>query len=221
MAIDQTPAVIPVTVSWRLRNARTHVEREFEQSELAIEGEARIVGLGRKIGILLNERGYTWAQINDLMTNEADTDWRAVLGLIDLAGDAAPDIVADAATILLGIYPANEDGTPNEAFEADRRFLRSAVSVAKFVEMVDIFRHQNDYARMLAPFGLTLSNAMAAFAGRSSAPVPSPDPSGPQQVVGIDGSMVELEPFGTPRQTPTMTEAQPSESAINSEVSPD
>jgi hypothetical protein len=194
MAENQSPAVVTGTVEWELRSARTKAVRTFEQSELSIEGEARLVSLGRKLAVALGEMGYTLDELASVLNDEERTDWQFIFEVLTKAADYVPDLAADFGTVLLGIYPTEEDGTPNGAFETDRRFLRSALNMRTLVEMLQVFTVQNDYRRVLAPFGRTLSGTMAALRGRpQSVPSDTAEPSSAEQVVGTDGSLIDLE----------------------------
>lgn len=217
-----TPAVVPMVSEVVLRNGRTRAIRTFEQSELSIEGEARLVGIARKIADVLAQTGYSWSQLTDVFTNEEFTDYQIVWDVVEKVGEYAPDLVADIGTILFAIYPTDENGVPNAAFEEDRTFLRGALNIRRLVEMFQTFVAQNDYRRLMAPFGLTLTETMAVLRGRpASADAPgSGAPSSDGSVVGLDGSPLDLmpeEPTETP-STPSTTE--PPESANETSSDP-
>lgn len=217
MAENPTPSVVPTTFEWPLRNARTREERVFVQSELSIEGEARLVGLGRKIAAILAAAGYTFEQVKDLFTNEEQTDWLRILNMIADASESMPDLVADAATVFFNIYPTTEEGAPNPDYEIDRRYLRGSLNLSKMEQVIEVAAAQNDYARLLGPFAATLSDTMAALRGGPSG-AELPTSSVPGRVISSDGSEIEIEPLGSP--TPSMTEAPASASETPSEVSP-
>lgn len=218
------PAVVPTVAEVTLRNARTKVTRIFEQVELSIEGEARLVSMGPKVAQVLDESGRTWTELQDVFTNVISTDYKVVWDLLTVSATYAPDLVADLGTILLGIYPTDEAGAPNPDFEADRTFLRGALNIRQMVELFATFVAQNDYRRILAPFGLTLTETMAVLRGRPASVDESgtDEPSSGGLVVGLDGSPIELlpdEPTETP-STPSTTEVAASESATSSDPSP-
>jgi len=185
-------AVIPPSVEWTLRNARTKDVRVYEQSELSIEGEARLIVLGRRLGDVLTEGGYSWNDIPDVLGDESRAgDWAKGVEMVTYLAQYAPDLIAEAATVLLGVYPTNEDGSRNADYESERVFLRGALNVTRFVDMVRIFIAQNDYQRLIAPFSQTLAGAMGNLAAGT-----------PASLDGEAPSSAPPEPSGAPSATP-------------------
>lgn len=208
-------AALGATVEWRLYNPRRKETRTFEQGELSIEGEARLIGLARKFGTVLGEAGYTFGELGALMDGEGATDWPKALGLIEAVASFAPDLVADAVTVLFGIFPTNEDGTPAADYEDTRLFLRGAVNSAKVNDIFRAFIALNQYARLVGPFSATLAEAMDAYAAPAASA--SSAASGPLAIVGTDGSVVALETSES--EATTTTEPKTSETATPSGVS--
>ena len=205
-------AALPGAYEWTLRDPRRDEARHYMQTELSLDGEAALIALAPKLGAILKDAGYTWADIYQLTDEKADIQWDEVARLVAHIARFAPALIAEATAVLLGIFPTDEDGQPNPTYETELAHIRRAMNVARFVEMVRIFMAQNDYARMLAPFSPTLANVMGGLASGSEQ---SPDDSSTQQVVSADGSTLELEP-----SPPTRTgEAQPSEPEDSSEPS--
>lgn len=193
MSDEPGSAVAVTTVEWRLYNPRRQETRTFEQSELTIEGEARLIGLARKFGAVLEDAGYSFGDLGEFFDETKEVDWPKALSLIERVSQFAPDLIADALTVLLGIYPTNEDGTPNGDFEDTRLFLRGAVNIAHLSDIIRVFVSQNEYARLIGPFSATLSEAMDAYAAPRNASGTF-DESGAQAIAGTDGSTLLLEP---------------------------
>lgn len=226
MSDEPGSAVAVTTVEWRLYNPRRKESRTYEQAELTIEGEARLVGLARKVGAVLADAGYTFGQLGEFFddtrtdpeTGEpVGVDWPKALTLIEHVAQYAPDLIGDAMTVFFGIFPTNEDGSPNPDFDDHRLFLRGAVNIAKVTDVTRVFLAQNEYSRLIGPFSATLSEAMDAYAAPGASA--SSEVSGPQAIVGGDGSTVLLEPE-TSSDT-TTTEPSTSETETPSEPSPD
>jgi hypothetical protein len=212
---DLGPAVAPPVVEWRFRNARLGEERTYQQTELSIEGEARLIGIATRVGETLRGAGYTWGQIGDMFDTENDTGLDQLLGLVVNVAPAAPDLVTDATCVLLGLYPTDEWGKANRDFDNDRAFIKSTVNTTRFSEMLQILLLQNDYQRLIRPFSKSLASAMGSLTGNASEPpAPSPPDYDLKPVELMDDS---TEPDSTPspkkRTTGTSTRrtATPSE----------
>jgi hypothetical protein len=150
-------AVFPPTVEWTLRNPRTKETRTFEQSELTIEGEARLLALVQQTAQALSATAFPWDKLAALFDPAvAALDWTAGAEMLGMISTQLPDVVAEAAVIFLGIYADNEDGTRNGDYDDDKRFLRSALNFTRFVDLVKTFAQQNDYQRLSLPFGRAL-----------------------------------------------------------------
>ena len=159
--------VFPPSVPVTLRNPRSEEVREYIQTELTIEGEARLLGLVHETAAKLNDAGFPWDQLGPLFDEREPMDWVMATDLLARVATVAPDAITDAVTIFLGIYPTNEDGSRNADYEDERRFIRSAVKFATFVDMVKTFAEQNDYQRLADPIGAILGQA--ARTGMASA----------------------------------------------------
>jgi len=199
-------AAIPGTWEWSLYNSRRHESRSYVQSELALDGEARLVGIATKVGAVLTEGGYTWGDLYDLTDENRQIDWAELSKMVSHLVQFAPDLISETAGVFLSVYPTDEDGVPDPTYSDQVKFIRGALNVARFVDMVRVFMQQNDYARVLAPFSRTLSETMAAIAGdpQGSPSTPSPDPSSEVSVMGSDGSTILVEPASP---TPEVSES--------------
>ncbi len=219
MTIEATSAAIPPTFEWTLYNRRRSETRTYIQQELTIDGEARLVQMGTKIGAVLADGGYTWADLWDLTDERNDIDWVEVSKMVGHLSQFAPDLVADAATVMLGVFATDEDGRPEPDYHDHVRFIRGAINVSRFVDMVRVFLAQNDYARVLAPFSRSLSGTMDAFSGgaQGDTSATEPEPSSGQPVMASDGSTVLVDPITT---NPTAT-ASGTETATSSGASSD
>lgn len=161
VAARPTPDIaLPPITTWQLRNVRTKESRAYDQSELSIEGEARLLTLVRDAGAKLNEDGFDWQALIDLFEPSKDMDWFGATKLLGVVAAQLPDVVAEAATIFLGVYPTNEDGSRNADFEGEKRFIKGAVKFTTFIDMVKTFAEQNDYQRLADPIGAILGTTM-------------------------------------------------------------
>ena len=148
------PGPIPPSVEWKLvrRSGADSEERTYTQSELSIEGEARILGMGTKIGALLKEKDFDINRIANMIQSEGDLDWDAIFEAITLVTENAPALVAETALTFVSIFPTSDDGTPNREYDDHQKFMRGAINVSKFTQMVRVFVAQNDWERMARPF---------------------------------------------------------------------
>lgn len=144
---------IPSTVEWSLRNQRRKDTRHYEQTELSIEGEARLLSLARRTGeVLQNEAGLDFDRIADMFSPDSKLDWGYIYHLADVVLERAPEIVTDATLVMFSIFPTEEDGTPNKNYEDERLFVRGAINLSKFSAILQVFAEQNDYRRLAGPF---------------------------------------------------------------------
>lgn len=151
-AID--PGPIGAFYEWRLQKkvrGGEPEERTYEQSELSIEGEARLLGMARKIGTLLKARDFDLAKLAT-MVNTGEPDWDLIVDALALITEEAPKVVAESVLILLSIFPTQEDGSPNPDYADHEQFIRHSVNSAKFHDMLRVFITQNDYQRLARPF---------------------------------------------------------------------
>lgn len=210
---DTTSVMSPGVFTWELRNGRRRETRTYEQGEVAIEGEARLIGIARKVGVVLGEAGYTFGMLGEFFDENREVDWDKALALAEHVALYAPDLIAETVTVFLSIYPTNEDGTRNASYDDEVAFLRGAINTARFVDMARVFMATNEYAKLIGPFSQTLSETMAAYGGPAGVTdAASPEPSGPQAIVSSDGSTVLLDDNDSPESTPTLGEASQSES---------
>lgn len=199
----------PIAIEWHLINKRTKEQRTFEQIELAIEGESRLIGIARDVAAVLTVKGYTFQSVLDVVGN-AGNDFGILLGFLNDVADEAPATIGDLLTVLLGVYTTNIDGSTYTDYDADRRYLLQSVNVATLADMIRVFTKQNDYQRLIDSFRSTLTGTMdvlgAGDTGASSEPLPE------GQVVSADGSIIALDPetTGIP-EPPTRSSETPSE----------
>lgn len=179
MTSPRDSAVVPPIVEWRFVDVRASEARTFQQTELSIEGEARLISLASRVGEALRAVGYSWAQIGDVLDN-GSVDQMVSL-VVDLA-PAAPDLVTDAAMVMLGLFPTDVFGNPEPEYDADRLFIRHTINITRFADMVTVLMAQNDYQRLLRPFSRTLASAMGSLSGQASGAEPSSDDYGLEPV---------------------------------------
>ena len=174
-----TPAdsgpIAPV-VEWQLKSKGAEGEtRTYEQSELSIEGEARLLGMARKIGAVLKDADFDLGKVSNMIDSTDPVDWDIILDGVALVVENAPDLVGESTLILLGIFPTDEDGSPNPAYAEHLIFIKRTVNTAKFSDMLRVFIAQNDYERIARP----LWNRFAQAATPTPTPTPdSPPPTG-------------------------------------------
>lgn len=171
-----TSVGMPPTRRWTLRNARSGETREFQQSELPIEGEARLLAIVNDTAVKLVDTGFAFEKVPALF-DDGPTDWDVVRDLLGAIVAFAPDAIVDATTALLNIYPTNEDGTRNAEYDKDWRFLKGSVKSTTFVEMLQWFAETNDYQRLAAPFGEIIGRAMAPVMTDQPSTTPMSDTS--------------------------------------------
>lgn len=156
----------PGSAEWTLRNPRTGEIRTYEQVELTIEGETRLVSLAQKLAVAVREAGMDWQQLESLF-DDGPFKWDLALDALGTAARFAPDLIADAACVMLGVFPVDEDGNRNEKYEDERRYIRSSIKLAVFFEMLQVLGRQNDWRRLLAPFSQVLGQDLGAPANKT------------------------------------------------------
>jgi len=148
---------VPAFHEWNLKSTirppkgQPAEERKYEQGELSIEGEARLLGQARKIGAILKDRNFNLDAIS-VMVNTGEPNWDVIFEAMTIVTEEVPRLIGESACVLLGVFPTLEDGTPNPEYEDHERFLRNALNTAKFVDMLMVFVDQNDYKRLARPF---------------------------------------------------------------------
>jgi len=167
MADQQAP--FGARVEWALTHKRSGETRTFVQTELPIEGEARMLGLVRQIGETLKDKAFDWERLGGML-DRGDLEWDFILQSIHLVEEEGPQFVVDSAAILLGVYPTNEDGSANQSYEADKAFIRGSINTDLWTRMLRTYADQNDYQRMVRPFWERL---------RPTIILPGDQPSGP------------------------------------------
>lgn len=196
---------VPTTVEWTLRNARRKDERHYEQSELSIEGEARLLGIARQAGDVLTAADFDWDRLTEMFEPGKPMDWPYVFRLLDLVIERAPDIITDMALVLLGIFPTTEDGQPNPQYNDERAFIRGAVNTSRFSAMLQVFADQNDYRRLAGPFWNRLfALGEQALGPMTGAPQTSDDETGPVRLANsLQPDTADDDTSSEPSQLPT------------------
>lgn len=150
-------AEAPGVHEWTLRNKRTGEVRTFEQAELTIDGEVALFHLLQRAIVSLSEKGYPFdrlvAAINRPTT---EFDWREIADLLGKALYELPSLASEAACVLFGIFPFDENGGRNKDFETEKAYIRKSLDVATLVEIVKVAMEQNDYERLARPFSEAL-----------------------------------------------------------------
>lgn len=160
---DLGPAGYPPRVTVEIVHKRTEEKRQYLQTELAIDGEAQLLGLVEQVGIVLSEREFPWETLAKLFDAEGQAALDArqlgpdVVKMLGAVVAAVPTAIKDSACIFLGIYQFDADGTRNPDWEREREFLGGALTFTAWVDLVRTFLAQNDYQRLAAPFGEALA----------------------------------------------------------------
>jgi hypothetical protein len=182
-------AVVPPLYEWRFRNLRAGEERTYQQTELSIEGEARLIGIAARVGEALRQAGYSWGQIGDMFDESSDSGVDQLLSLIANVAPATPELMTDAACVLLGLFPTDDFGRPDPEYDGHRVFIRRTINLTRFGDMLWVLLAQNDYQRLVRPFSKTLATAMGTRLGTvSEVSAPSPDAYSLEPVALADDS---------------------------------
>ena len=155
--------------------------RLYEQTELTIDGEMALIALGNRAFSSLTATGYDISRLGDIFPDEMhvqDINWGAVTDLLSAIASAAPPLIAEAAAVLVGIFPTDENGARNPNYADEVSFLRSSIGLADFVEMLETFLSQNDIERLRRPFERAMRTFLE-YGARAVPPAaqPSPEPS--------------------------------------------
>lgn len=220
---QERSASVPEAVEWTLRHPRTKEVRHYEQIELVIEGEARLIGLARNAALALRSAGYSWDQLTSLF-DDGPFNFELGFDLLGVVIETIPELAVEASMVAFGIFPVLPDGTRNEQYEGERAFLRGTIKTAHLWDMYEIARQQNDFARLLGPFSKTLAGALGRPAGGPQSPGqqddsetglrPPFDPWTPQDEAALQTSRAQTQTSTTdPKASETAT---PSDSSPNS-----
>lgn len=170
---DLGPAGYPSRMDVKLTHKRTGQERTYQQTELAIDGEAKLIGLVERAGMILSEREFPWDTLAKLFSDEgqAQLDPKQLgpdaMKVLSIVASAVPDLVIDSTCLFFGIFEFDEDGTRNPEWETERKFIRGAVGFVQWVDFVRTFIGQNDYQRLADPFAQAFT-AGARMGNRSA-----------------------------------------------------
>lgn len=144
----------PAIVEWTLTNPRAPKEartRTYEQAELSLAGEARLLGLARTVGQALSSEEVDLNRLA-IMFDRGDIDWDLVLEMLGMLSEVMPDALAEFALICFGIFPSDEHHQRNDRWEDEREFLKEALNLSKVAAIMQTFAAQNDYVRLARPF---------------------------------------------------------------------
>lgn len=167
MPQSSSTVAVPDTRTWSL-TSKAGVTKTFEQSELTIDGEVRIVQLANATIQSLNKAGFPWEEVATVVDKQGDWDWAKLSGLLSLAVTEVPEFVSESACILFDISPFDEEGRRNTAYESDKLFIRKSINFAKWIEVMQTFVDQNDYERLIRPFGLALTRTLGTMTATPS-----------------------------------------------------
>jgi len=152
---------LPEIKTWELRD-KTGQIRTFEQTELSIEGEVRLVQLAGITVRRLNDQGFPWEEVAKVFDENNTIDWVAASDVLMLAIAEMPEIVSESTAILFGLYPVDDNGIRNKEYDTDKKFIRQALNFTRWVDILTVFTEQNDYQRLARPFSLAVTKAMNA-----------------------------------------------------------
>ncbi len=157
-----TPEVVrPPIVEWTLTAKKTAEQRVFYQSELTIDAEVALLTLASKSMARLVEMDFPIGELANLQKEDGDLDLQLAATLVAKAGPLMPSIASESATILFGYLPTDDYGRRDPAYDETVAFVRSALGIAQWYEVIQTFMGQNDVQRMIAPFGEALKQGVA------------------------------------------------------------
>jgi hypothetical protein len=156
---------------WRFRHRLSGDERIYEQRELSIDGEAQMFRFLAMAVRRLKEAEFPFARIGEVFPETEEDLAKVPVDLVaEMAGvlfSEAPELLTEAAAIMLGVYPF-ERGKRNRVFTEEVTFLRQSMHLADAIEMFLVFTEQNDIGRLKRPFSAALTRfggtAMEAMA---------------------------------------------------------
>lgn len=151
---------LPDVKTWEVRNKKTGEVRTFEQSELSIEGEVRIVQLAGKTIQKLSTTGFPWDELARVIGESGDIDWNKASDMLMMVITEVPEFVAESTAILFSLYPVDDNGKRNPEYDKDKVFLRQGINFTQWVEIIETFTLQNDYQRLARPFSMAAARAM-------------------------------------------------------------
>lgn len=162
----------PAVQVWTLTFKKTGEQRDFNQSELTIDGEAALMGLASRAIGELNAQGIPISAIGSMADLNGNVDWGVVTRLFTQASPLIPKLGSEAAAILFGYYPMDEMFKPEADWAPTVKWLRGAITIPLLVDFLQTFVAQNDYKRLSGPFAAAVR--AAATLGQSQAPSPTP-----------------------------------------------
>jgi len=157
--MSSQPVALPEIKTWELRD-KTGQVRTFEQTELSIEGEVRLVQLAGITVKRLDTEGFPWDEVAKIFSETDNIDWAKASDILMLAIVEVPELVAESTAILFGLYPVDDNGVRNNSYDTDKKFLRQALNFTRWVDILTVFTEQNDYQRLARPFSLAVTRAM-------------------------------------------------------------
>lgn len=151
---------LPDVKTWELRDPKTGETRTFEQTELSIEGEVRLVQLAGLTIKRLNEQGFPWEEVSRMFDDTQTLDWAKASEVLTLAIAEVPELAAESCSILFGLFPTDDNGIRNPQYDDDKKFIRKSVNFTRWIDILTLFTEQNDYKRLARPFSLAVTKAM-------------------------------------------------------------
>jgi hypothetical protein len=144
-------------------------ERHYTQQELTIDGELQLFAIANRSVSALSDAEFPFHRLGELFRAESvskvgDVDWALASEMLSHAAGAAPLMVAEVAATMLGQHATDGRGRRDPAFDEEVAFLRQAMHLSDFVDMVETFVAQNEVERLRRP----LARAWRAFLERGA-----------------------------------------------------
>lgn len=149
--------VRPQIAEWELADPKDPGNRRmFYQSELTIDGEVALLSLASKTISTLVAMDFPLSELANLQREDGELDVQLAARLAALAGPAMPPFAAESAAIVFGYLPTDDFGRRDPDFDEHVRFIRKALRLTRWYDIVQVFMEQNDVERMIAPFANAL-----------------------------------------------------------------
>jgi hypothetical protein len=165
----ETGVISPPIVEWTLgakaadRTSdrwKTGDVRVFYQSELTIDGEVALLSLVSRSVASLADQNFPLTELGNLQKEDGQLDVALAGRLASQASPIVPNLAAESCAILFGYYPADDFGRRSTEYDDTVAFIRSAITVPRWMDVINIFLSQNDWQRMSNPFAEALKKGV-------------------------------------------------------------
>lgn len=155
--MPQSDTVVrPPVTEWVLTIPKTGESRTFYQSELTIDGEVALLSLATRMVGQLVEMDFPLHEVADLQDADGSLNVPLAAKLTSLAGPIIPPISAESSAIVFGYLPTDDFGRRDPEFDEVQKFIRKALTITRWYDVIQVFMAQNDVNRLIAPFANAL-----------------------------------------------------------------